>query len=632
MEGFMQSQVGNIGANRAEGSALRQVEALDSVVIRFVGDSGDGMQLTGTGFSMAVAKAGHDFATHPDYPSEIRAPTGTLFGVSGYQIQYASRQVFTSGDAPDVLVAMNPAALKTNLSDVKRGGMIIANTGAFTDANLKKAGYQSNPLEDGSFDGYRLHKIDISALTAKALADSGLAKKDIGRCKNYFALGLMLCLYSRPIEQEIEEIKDKFAGKPEFAAANITALQAGYAYADAAEMFSTSYEVRQSAVRPGKYRSITGNQAAALGFVAASELADTPLFLGSYPITPATDILHELSALKHFNVTTFQAEDEIAGICSTIGAVYGGALGLTTTSGPGMALKTEALGLAVMLELPLVVVNVQRGGPSTGLPTKIEQSDLLQAVYGRNGECPVAVIAANSPADCFDCAIEAVRLAVKYMTPVILLSDGGIGNAAEPWLIPDVAALPRMEVKYRTDPEGFQAYARDEHLARPWVVPGTPGMEHRIGGLEKDFLTGNISHDPLNHERMVNVRAAKVAGIAKEIPPSKIDGPQSGELLIVGWGSTYGGIAQAREKAEAEGISVAHLHLRHLNPLPPDLGDILARYKKILVPELNLGQLSRLLRERYLVDALSLSKVQGKPFKVSEIVDRIVELSQGGAK
>jgi 2-oxoglutarate/2-oxoacid ferredoxin oxidoreductase subunit alpha len=632
MEGFMQSQVGNIGANRAEGSAPRQVEALDSVVIRFVGDSGDGMQLTGTGFSMAVAKAGHDFATHPDYPSEIRAPTGTLFGVSGYQIQYASRQVFTSGDAPDVLVAMNPAALKTNLSDVKRGGMIIANTGAFTDANLKKAGYQSNPLEDGSFDGYRLHKIDISALTAKALADSGLAKKDIGRCKNYFALGLMLCLYSRPIEQEIEEIKDKFAGKPEFAAANIMALQAGYAYADAAEMFSTSYEVRQSAARPGKYRSITGNQAAALGFVAASELADTPLFLGSYPITPATDILHELSALKHFNVTTFQAEDEIAGICSTIGAVYGGALGLTTTSGPGMALKTEALGLAVMLELPLVVVNVQRGGPSTGLPTKIEQSDLLQAVYGRNGECPVAVIAANSPADCFDCAIEAVRLAVKYMTPVILLSDGGIGNAAEPWLIPNVAALPRMEVKYRTDPEGFQAYARDEHLARPWVVPGTPGMEHRIGGLEKDFLTGNISHDPLNHERMVNVRAAKVAGIAKEIPPSKIDGPQSGELLIVGWGSTYGGIAQAREKAEAQGISVAHLHLRHLNPLPPDLGDILARYKTILVPELNLGQLSRLLRERYLVDALSLSKVQGKPFKVSEIYDRIVELSQGGAK
>ena len=615
----------------AVSAAQRPVEELDSVVIRFVGDSGDGMQLTGTGFSMAVAKAGHDFATHPDYPSEIRAPTGTLFGVSGYQIQYASRQVFTSGDAPDVLVAMNPAALKTNLSDVKHGGIIIANTGAFGDANLKKAGYQSNPLEDGSFDGYRLHKIDISALTAGALADSGLSKKDVGRCKNYFALGLMLCLYSRPIEQEIEEIKERFSGKPELVQANITALKAGFAYADAAEMFSTAYQVRESAVRPGKYRSITGNQAAALGFVAASELSGAPLFLGSYPITPATDILHELSALKHFNVTTFQAEDEIAGICSTIGAVYGGALGLTTTSGPGMALKTEALGLAVMLELPLVIVNVQRGGPSTGLPTKIEQSDLLQAVYGRNGECPVAVIAANSPADCFDCAIEAFRIAVKYMTPVILLSDGGIGNAAEPWLIPDVAALPRLEVNYRTDPEGFQAYARDENLARPWVVPGTPGMEHRIGGLEKDFLSGNISHDPQNHQRMVNVRAAKVAGIAKDIAPSKIEGPASGELLIVGWGSTYGAIAQAREKAAAEGISVAHVHLRNLNPLPSDLGEILGRYKTVLVPELNLGQLSRLLRERYLVDAISLSKVQGKPFKVSEIVDRIVELSQGAA-
>ncbi|MDP3671642.1 MAG: 2-oxoacid:acceptor oxidoreductase subunit alpha [Telluria sp.] len=619
-----------ISEQRAD-SARRPVEALDSVVIRFVGDSGDGMQLTGTGFSMAVAKAGHDFATHPDYPSEIRAPTGTLFGVSGYQIQYATRQVHTSGDAPDVLVAMNPAALKTNISDVKHGGMIIANTGAFNDANLKKAGYQSNPLEDGSFDGYRLYQIDISALTANALADSGLSKKDVGRCKNYFALGLMLCLYGRPMEQEIAEIKEKFARKPEFADANILALEAGYAYVDATEMFVATYQVRESTPRPGKYRSITGNQAAALGFVAASELSGTPLFLGSYPITPATDIMHELAALKHFNVTTFQAEDEIAGICSTIGAVYGGSLGLTTTSGPGMALKTEALGLAVMLELPLVVVNVQRGGPSTGLPTKIEQSDLLQALYGRNGECPVPVIAASSPADCFDCALEAMRIAVKYMTPVILLSDGGIGNAAEPWLIPDVAKLAPLEVTYRTDPDGFQPYARDEHLARPWVVPGTKGMEHRLGGLEKDFLTGNISHDPKNHERMVNVRAAKVAGIAKDIPASKIEGPASGELLIVGWGSTHGAIAQAREQAEARGIEVAHLHLRHLNPLPADLKEILGRYRTVLVPELNLGQLSRLLRERYLVDALSLSKVQGKPFMVSEIVERIVELSKGEA-
>lgn len=613
-------------APNASGAQQRPVEALDSVVIRFVGDSGDGMQLTGTGFSMAVAKAGHDFATHPDYPSEIRAPTGTLFGVSGYQIQYATRQVFTSGDAPDVLVAMNPAALKTNLSDVKHGGIIIANVGAFGDANLAKAGYQSNPLEDGSLDGYRLFPIDISTLTANALSSSGLSKKEVGLCKNFFALGLMLCLYSRPVENEIAEINKKFAKKPQFAQANISALMAGYGYAEATEMFATTYQVRHSAARPGKYRSITGNHAAALGFVAASELADTPLFLGSYPITPATDILHELSALKHFNVTTFQAEDEIAGICSTIGAVYGGALGLTTTSGPGMALKTEALGLAVMLELPLVIVNVQRAGPSTGLPTKIEQSDLLQALYGRNGECPVPVIAASSPSDCFDCAIEAFRIAVKYMTPVIMLSDGGIGNAAEPWLIPNVDELPQLEVKYRTDPENYQPYARDEHLARPWVRPGTPGMEHRIGGLEKDFLTGNISHDPLNHQRMVDTRAAKVAGIARDIPPCTIEGPDSGDLLIVGWGSTSGTIAQARERATAEGRSVAHLHLRHLNPLPADLGQILGRYQQVMVPELNMGQLSKLLRERYLVDVLPLCKVQGKPFKVTEIFDRIMEL------
>lgn len=530
-----------------------QVEELDSVVIRFVGDSGDGMQLTGAEFSKAVAKAGHDFSTYPDYPSEIRAPTGTLFGVSGYQIQFSSRPVFTSGDAPDVLVAMNPAALKTNLSDVKHGGIIIANTGAFSDSNLAKAGYQSNPLEDGSLDGYQLFKIDIGEFTASALSDSGLSKKEVGRCKNYFALGVMLCLYSRPLEKEIAEVREKFAKKPQFAEANIAALRAGYAYAEATEMFAITYQMRESAVLPGKYRSITGNAAAALGFVAASELSGVPLFIGSYPITPATDILQELAALKHYQVTTFQAEDEIAGICSAIGAAYGGSLALTTTSGPGMALKTEALGLAVMLELPLVVVNVQRGGPSTGLPTKVEQSDLLQAIYGRNGECPVPVIASFSPSDCFDCAIEAARIAVKYMTPVILLSDGGIGNAAEPWLIPDVASLPRLPVSYRTEPEGFQAYARDENLARAWVRPGTPGMEHRIGGLEKDFFTGDISHVPENHQRMVEVRAAKVAGIIKDLPPLNIEGPESGDLLILGWGSTYGSIAQARELAQEIG-------------------------------------------------------------------------------
>jgi 2-oxoglutarate ferredoxin oxidoreductase subunit alpha len=613
-------------------SPPREAEELERVTIRFAGDSGDGIQLTGNEFTRAIAKAGHDFATQPDYPSEIRAPTGALFGVSGYQIQFASRQVFTSGDAPDVLVAMNPAALKTNLADLKHGGIIIANSGTFTDANLAKAGYQANPLEDGSLGDYRLYKIDISELTAHALKDSGLSKKEIGRCKNYYALGLTLSLYSRPLEKEEEDIRRKFAKKPETAEANVLALRAGYAYADAAELFITSYKVRRADIAPGTYRSLTGNHAAALGLVAASELAGVPLFLGSYPITPATDILHELSALKHYNVTTFQAEDEIAGICSVIGAAYGGVLGVTTTSGPGMALKTEALGLAVMLEIPLVVVNVQRGGPSTGLPTKIEQSDLLQAVYGRNGECPIPVIAAKSPADCFDCAIEAFRIAVKYMTPVILLSDGGIGNAAEPWRIPDPAQLPKLEVKFRTDPEGFQVYARDENLARAWVRPGTPGLEHRVGGLEKDFFTGDISHDPLNHQRMVNVRATKVEGIAKDIPPSLVEGPAQGELLIVGWGSTYGSIVQAREQAAAQDLAVAHVHLRHLNPPPPDLGNILKRYKRVLVPEMNLGQLSRLLRERYLIEVEQLSKVQGKPFKVSEIHDRIVELCKKGAR
>jgi len=613
-------------ASSAAAKKSHQIEELDNVVIRFAGDSGDGMQLTGTEFSKAVAQAGHDFATHPDYPAEIRAPAGTLFGVSGYQIQYSSQPVFTSGDAPDVLVAMNPAALKTNLNDVKRGGMVIVNTGAFSENNLTKAGYKANPLEDGSLSNYRLFSIDISELTANALRELGLGKKEVSRCKNYYALGLMLCLYSRPLEKEMEEIKTKFAKKPELAEANITALRAGYAYAEVTEMFATTYLVRESHAVPGKYRSITGNQAAALGFAAASDLSGVPLFLGSYPITPATDILQELAALRHFNITTFQAEDEIAGICSALGASYGGSLGLTTTSGPGMALKGESMGLAVMLELPLVIVDVQRGGPSTGLPTKVEQADLLMAMYGRNGECPIPIIAASSPSNCFDSAMEAVRIAVKYMTPVVLLTDGGIANAAEPWLIPDVADLPKIEVKYRTDAEGYQVYARDENLARAWVKPGTPGMEHRVGGLEKDFITGNISYSPENHQKMIDVRAAKVAGIAKELPPTKIEGPESGDLLILGWGGTYGSIVQARELAAAKGKSVAHVHLRHINPMPSDLGDILKRYKKVLVPELNLGQLSRLVRERFLVDAVSFSKVQGQPFKVSELYNRIIEM------
>jgi 2-oxoglutarate ferredoxin oxidoreductase subunit alpha len=603
------------------------VEELDAVVIRFAGDSGDGIQLVGDEFSKSVALAGHDFATRPDYPSEIRAPVGTLFGVSGYQIQYSSHEVFTSGDAPDVLVAMNPAALKINLGDLRPGGMIIANSGAFSEANLAKAGYQRNPLTDESLSHYQLFAIDIGGLTGRAVEGTGLSRKEAGRCKNYFALGLMLWLYHRPLEDEIAAINKRFASEPELGTANVAALRAGYGYGESSEMFSVSYRVRAAPVRPGSYRSVTGNQALALGCVAASELSGLRLFLGSYPITPASDILHALAALRHFNVVTFQAEDEIAGVCSAIGAAFGGALALTTTSGPGMALKTEAIGLAVMTELPLVIVNVQRAGPSTGMPTRIEQSDLLQAVYGRPGECPVPVLAARSPADCFDCAVEAFRIAVKYMTPVILLSDGGIGNSAEPWLIPDVASLPELKVAFRTDPEHFNAYQRDENLARAWVRPGTPGLEHRIGGLEKDFLTGDLSGDPLNHQRMVEIRAAKVNRVAQDYPALEVCGAASGDLLVVGWGSTHGAIEQAVEQACAAGLSVGHLHLRHLNPFPADLGEVLGRFRRVLVPELNLGQLSRLLRERYLLDVIPLSKVQGRPFKVAEIHTRIMELA-----
>lgn len=603
------------------------IEELESVVIRFAGDSGDGMQLAGDSFSKAVAGAGTDFATRTDYPSEIRAPVGTLFGVSGYQIKYSSHEVFTSGDAPDVLVAMNPAALRVNIADVKHGGMVIVNTGAFTDANLSKAGYSVNPIGDASLSHYRVYAINISELTASAVTGSGLTRKQADRCKNYFALGLMLWLYNRPLEPEIASIRRRFAKEPAFMAGNIAALKAGHAHGDESEVFPVLYHVRPAPTTPGLYRSVTGNIAAAIGFVAASELSGVPLFLGSYPITPASDILHTIAALRHFNVTTFQAEDEIAAICSAIGASYGGALGLTTTSGPGMSLKTEALGLAVMTELPLVVVNVQRGGPSTGLPTRIEQSDLLQALHGRHGESPVPVIAARSPADCFDCAIEAVRIAVTYMTPVILLSDGGIGNSSERWRVPAVAELPPLRIVFRTEAAGYQPYARNDRLAPAWVRPGTPGMEHRIGGLEKDALTGDLSGDPLNHQRMVETRAAKVAGIARDIPPTEVHGPLSGDLLVVGWGSTWGAIAQAVERARAAGVAVAQCHLRHLNPLPADLGEVLTRYRRVLVPELNLGQLSRLLRERYLLPVEELHKVQGRPFMSTEILERIRELT-----
>ncbi len=523
-------------------------------------------------------------------------------------------------------MAMNPAALRLSLPEVKPGGIVIANSAAFTDANLAKAGYRVDPLTDGSLDGYRVFAIDIAGLTAQALTDHGLTRREIARAKNYFALGLTLWLHHRGLEDEIAAIERRFASEPALAAADVAALRAGFNFGESTEVFPVTFRVRAPAAAPGRYRSITGNQALALGFVAAAERAGLRLFAGSYPITPASDIFHTLAALRHFDVVTFQAEDEIAAVCSALGAAFGGALGITTTSGPGMSLKTEALGLAVMMELPLVVVNVQRGGPSTGLPTRVEQADLLQAVFGRHGEAPLPVLAARGPADCFDCAIEACRIAVKYMTPVVLLSDGAIGNGTEPWRIPDPEALAVPQARFRTDPADFHAYQRDEHLARPWVRPGTPGLEHRLGGLEKDAVSGEISGDPANHQRMVELRAAKVARVASEIPPLVPAGAGSGDLLVLGWGSTYGAIEQAVQQAGAAGAAVGHLHLRHLNPLPDDLGEVLGRYRQVLVPELNLGQLARLVRDRFLVDARRLDKVQGRPFSVAEVYDRLMEL------
>ncbi len=603
-------------------------EEVETVTIRFCGDSGDGMQLTGTEFTKSTAIAGNDLATFPDYPAEIRAPAGTLPGVSGFQIHFSSRDIYTPGDAPDVLVAMNPAALKTNLPDLVAGGVLIVNKDAFSDVNLQKAGYGQNPLDDESLARkYRFFKVDISGLTERALAGSGLTSKEVALCKNMFALGLMFWMYGRPMEATIAGIRRKFAKKPQIAEANVKVIHAGFNYGETAEMFAHKYEVKPARLPPGRYRNVTGNQATALGLAAAAQKAGVRLFLGSYPITPASDILHELSYLKNYGVTTFQAEDEIAGIGSAIGAAYGGALAVTTTSGPGMALKTEAMGLAIMLELPLVIIDVQRGGPSTGLPTKTEQADLLQAVYGRNSEAPLPVIAASSPADCFGAAYEAFRIAVQYMTPVILLTDGYLGNGSEPWLIPNVEKLRPIEVKYRRDPEGFQPYARDpKTLARPWVIPGTPGLEHRIGGLEKDFTTGSVSYDPQNHERMVRIRAEKVAGIAKGLAPTEVFGKPEGDLLVVGWGGTYGALHQAAEQLQAKGNRVSHLHLRYLNPLPPDVGDILRRFRHVLVAELNLGQLAKILRATYLVDAASYNKIQGKPFKIAEIVNRCREI------
>ena len=611
----------------AEAQRSKKTEEKESVVIRFAGDSGDGMQLTGMQFTTESALAGNDIGTLPDFPAEIRAPAGTLAGVSAFQVNFASREVFTPGDDVDVLVAMNPAALKTNVGDLKSGGILLVNTEAFSEQNLNRAGYAKNPLEDRSLDRYQLVKVDITKLTVNALQDLGLSNREALRCKNFFALGLLSWLYHRPIESTEHWIQGKFKKTPELVEANLRALHAGYNYGETAELFAVSYEVKPAAIAPGFYRNITGNSATALGFVAASRKAGLPLFLGSYPITPASDILHELSTYKHFGVITFQAEDEIAAAGSALGAAFGGSIGITTSSGPGMNLKMETIGLAVMVELPMVIVDIQRAGPSTGMPTKTEQADLLQAMYGRHGESPIPIIAAMTPSDCFFAAFDAVRIAIKYMTPVILLTDGYLANGAEPWLVPSFADLPEFPVSFRTDPKGFFPYIRDENtLARPWVRPGTPGLEHRIGGLSKEHITGNVSYSPANHEQMIRIRARKVAGIAREIPPTQVGGAQEGDVLVVGWGGTYGALAAAVKDLVDRGKAVGHVHLRHLNPLPPDLADVFGRFKKILVPELNMGQLVKILRAEFLVDAIGMNKVQGRPFKISELVTRIQRL------
>ena len=607
----------------------RQVERekMGEVVVRFAGDSGDGMQLTGNQFTSTSALVGNDLATFPDFPAEIRAPAGSIAGVSAFQVRIADYDIHTPGDAPDALVAMNPAALKKSLPDLRPNGIIIANTDEFDERNLKKAGYESNPLTDGSLEGYRLYTAEVTTMTRRALEDSGLDIKTQDRCKNFFALGMIYWLYSRPVETSVAWLKQKFKRRPEIAAANEKALQAGYNFCDITQAFQVRYEVEPAQLEPGTYRNIIGNNALAVGLVAASRRSGLPLYLGSYPITPASDILHELARFKNYGVTTFQAEDEIAAVCAAIGASFGGALAVTTTSGPGLALKSEAINLAVMVELPLVICNIQRGGPSTGLPTKTEQSDLLQCMFGRNGDSPVPVLAASSPADCFETAIEACRIAVKYMVPVILLSDGYIANGSEPWRLPDIESLPDLQTEFWSQADGFQPYSRDETtLARPWAVPGTPGLEHRIGGLEKEDLTGNVSYSATNHQKMTNYRAEKVRRIASEIPDLEINGDQEGDLLVVGWGSTLGAVTGAVRQARGEGMKVSQIHLRHINPFPSELGEILTRFERILVPEMNSGQLALLLRAEYLREVISQSKVKGKPFFRYEIYDKIKEI------
>ncbi len=612
------------------------VKELEDVVVRFAGDSGDGMQLTGSQFTNTAAIIGNDISTFPDYPAEIRAPAGTLGGVSGFQVHLAQRDIWTPGDSPHVLVAMNPAALKVSVPDLEPGAIIIVNTDAFTPGNLKKAGYESNPLEDNSLSNFQVIKVPITLLNRKAVEGvEGMNKKDIDRSKNFFALGLVYWMFDRPLEPSIEWVQKKFGKRnPAAVEANIKALQAGYFYGETAEIFQMRFRIKPASLPPGTYRKVSGSEAAAMGLVTAAKKAGKLLFYGAYPITPASDILHNLAPLRNYDVITFQAEDEIAAMGATVGAAFAGAMAVTGTSGPGVALKTEALGLGVMLEVPLVIINVQRGGPSTGLPTKVEQSDLYQIMFGRNGEAPMPVIAAASPSDCFDTAIDAYRLAVRAMSPVAMLMDGYLANSSEPWNIPDPDSIEPIVIEHATEPNGpdgrFLPYKRDPiTMARPWAIPGTPGLEHRVGGLDKAPETGNVSYVPAHHQQMVNERAAKVARLADVIPEQEIFGPKEGELLVVGWGGTYGAIHAAVTQAQAKGLSVAHAHIRYLNPFPRNLGYILQNYDKILVAELNMGQLATLLRDRYLVDVLTLNKVQGRPFKISEVSAKIEELLAG---
>ncbi len=607
-------------------AAPKPISKLDDATVRFCGDSGDGMQLAGTQFTNTSALAGNDVATFPDFPAEIRAPRGTKAGVSGFQVHFSSTDIYTPGDTVDALVAMNPAALTTNLEDLRDGGVLLINKDTFDKKGLEQAGYKTNPLDDGSLSKYKMHAVEMTKLNRLAVEGLGLSQKEADLCRNFFAMGLVFWLYDRSLDPTLRFIAAKFGKRPEVAQANTASLKAGYNYGETVEAINTQYQVAPAKLTPGKYRNIMGNTALAYGLLSAAKLSGKRLFLGAYPITPASDILHELSSHKNFDVLTFQAEDEIAAITSVIGASFAGEMAVTASSGPGIALKAEGMGLAVMAELPMLIINVQRGGPSTGLPTKTEQADLLQALNGRNGECPMPVIAASGPADCFYAVQEAWRIAIRFMTPVMLMTDGYIANGSEPWRIPEVSDLKKTEITHPGEPENgdaFLPYARDERLARPWAIPGTPGLMHRIGGLEKQDGTGNVSYDPLNHEHMCHTRAKKTALVADDIPLQKLDGPDSGDLLVLSWGGTHGACATAVHKMHGRGKSVSHCHLRYLNPFPKNLGDILKNFKKVLVPELNLGQLLMIVRAKYLVDAIGHNKVQGKPFSVSELVEKI---------